>query len=38
VHGQSCGHVPPLNALQQQIIRLLGLPADIYSRLIDNSG
>ena len=35
--GQEFGHVPPLNALQQEIIRLLGLPADIYSRLIVNS-
>lgn len=37
VHGQEFGHVPPLNALQQEIIRLLGLPADIYSCLIANS-
>ncbi len=37
LHGQELGHVPPLNALQQEIIRLLGLPADIYSRLIANS-
>jgi transposase len=36
-HGQALGHVPPLNALQQEIIRLLGLPPDIYSRLIENS-
>lgn len=37
VHGQEFGHVPPLNPLQQEIIRLLGLPADIYSCLIANS-
>ena len=37
VHGKSFGHVPPLNALQQEIIRLLGLPPDIYSSLIGNS-
>lgn len=37
VHGQSLGHVPPLNALQQEIIRLLGLPPDIYSKIIGNS-
>jgi transposase len=37
VRGQEFGHVPPLNALQQEIIRLLGLPPDIYSRLIANS-
>jgi transposase len=37
VHGQEFGHVPPLNPLQQEIIRLLGLPTDIYSCLIANS-
>jgi hypothetical protein len=26
-------HVTPLNALQQRILALLGLPADTYSRL-----
>ena len=36
-NGQRFGHAPPLTALQQQIIQLLGLPADIYSRLVDDS-
>ena len=36
-NGQRFGHAPPLTPLQQQIIQLLGLPADIYSRLVDDS-
>lgn len=35
--GQRFGHAPPLTPLQQHIIQLLGLPADIYSRLVDDS-
>ncbi len=35
--GQRFGHVPLLTPLQQQLIQLLGLPADIYSRLVDDS-
>jgi len=37
VQGRSLGHVPPLTTVQQEIIRLLGLPVDLYSRLIANS-
>jgi transposase len=36
-HGQEFGYAPPLTSLQQQIIQLLGLPSDIYSRLVGNS-
>lgn len=36
-NGQRFGHAPPLTSLQQQIIQLLGLPADIYSWLVDDS-
>ena len=35
--GQRFGHAPLLTPLQQQLIQLLGLPADIYSRLVDDS-
>jgi transposase len=31
--GQRIIHVPPLNAVQQKLLLLLGLPPDLYSRL-----
>lgn len=34
---QHFGHALPLTPLQQEIIQLLELPADIYSRLVDDS-
>jgi transposase len=33
VNGQQFAHSPPLSQLQAQIIQLLGLPPDLYSRL-----
>ncbi len=33
LRGKSWIHPPPLTEVQQQIIQLLGLPDDIYSRL-----
>jgi transposase len=33
VNGQQFAHSPPLSELQAQIIQLLGLPPDLYSRL-----
>jgi transposase len=33
VNGQQLAHSPPLSNLQAQIIQLLGLPPDLYSRL-----
>jgi transposase len=33
LRGESLIHPPPLTAVQQKIIQLLGLPPDIYSRL-----
>ena len=38
VHGQQYGHVSPLNSLQEQILRLLGLSPEIYSGLAASSG
>lgn len=35
--GQQLGYAPPLTLLQEQILQLLGLPSDIYSRLVGNS-
>jgi transposase len=37
VGGKQFGHAPPLSPLQQQILPLLGLSQDIYSRLVENS-
>lgn len=38
VRGQQYGHVSPLNPLQKQILRLLGLSPEIYSGLAESSG
>lgn len=38
VQGQQYGHVSPLNSLQEQILRLLGLSPEIYSGLAESSG
>lgn len=37
VQGQQYGHVSPLNTLQEQILRLLGLSPEIYSGLAESS-
>ena len=34
--GQTIRHLPALTAVQTRILELLGLPADVYSRLADN--
>lgn len=36
VRGKQFAHAPPLNPLQQQILQLLGLSSDIYSRLVED--
>jgi len=38
VQGQQYGYVSPLNSLQKQILRLLGLSSEIYSGLAESSG
>lgn len=37
VRGQQYGHASPLNSLQEQILRLLGLSSEIYSGLVEES-
>lgn len=37
VRGERFGYVPSLNLLQEEVISLLGLSADIYSGLVNNS-
>jgi transposase len=34
--GQTIRHLPALTAVQTRILELLGLPADVYTRLADN--